>query len=732
MITYRAADNGASGIVISPIPSSSASDDIRDDTAIFRNKNATAKRVRILDDYNLNKNTNNNNNNNNNDNDNDNCEKKYQPESTKRKIIRRTLFAIGVLIVQTVLSATLKRYGLITKDLNEIVAEKLAPVAETATDLLQLQQTISFMELLELRWKDTIESAKYMVPNFNETLYWLRLNQTANQHQGSMPTTQDRLRPGYQLATQYNATGQYPVVMIPGFVTSGLEVWKGKACMQNWFRERIWGGFASAQYWLRERYCVMENMALDPVNGGDPDGIKLRSAHGFEAADFFVGNDWMWGNYWVFSKIFENLADVGYDGGTMTMEAYDWRLAMSMLEKRDGYFTHLKSRIEAYHKTTGKKVVLASHSMGAIVVHYFFAWVTEKESKGGGGGGKYWVDKHVHAYVNIAGSQLGVIKASSALMSGEMSDTVFMGGLGNVVEHFIPRKARKDLWSSWGSLWGMLPKGGDGIWSVGAEFPRKKIDSDHATEETPVTPAKYADAFDKYLFVMSDSEDDESSNLYPMCNRDDLIDKESESIVNEALQNFASKEGHSVEDAIKFLLKWGGGLGTGTASAKFHSFNYDHREKSSSRTWHDLTQTPLPFAPNMKIYCMYGVNIDTERAYVYKKNTYSGGFMDDNSSDDGRTRIVDPPFILDTSAEDPENGVIHGIKYTDGDGSVPLMSLGYMCAGPWRDKKSGLNPSRSKVIIREYEHRPAFTVDDPMRKGPYSSEHVDILGNIEM
>ena len=164
-------------------------------------------------------------------------------------------------------------------------------------------------------------------------------------------------------------------------------------------------------------------------------------------------------NYWVWSKIFENLADVGYDGSTMTMEAYDWRLGMPILEQRDGYFTHLKYRVEEYHRTTGKKVILTSHSMGAIVVHYFFAWVTEKRNKGGGGGGKDWVDKHVHAYVNIAGSQLGVIKATSALMSGEMSDTVILGGMGNVVERFIPRKARKDLWSTWGSLWAVSAVG---------------------------------------------------------------------------------------------------------------------------------------------------------------------------------------------------------------------------------------------------------------------------------
>ena len=50
------------------------------------------------------------------------------------------------------------------------------------------------------------------------------------------------------------------------------------------------------------------------------------------------------------STLPENLADVGYDAGSMSMEAYDWRLAFRVLEERDGYLTHLKHKIEAYHK----------------------------------------------------------------------------------------------------------------------------------------------------------------------------------------------------------------------------------------------------------------------------------------------------------------------------------------------------------------------------------------------
>lgn len=63
-----------------------------------------------------------------------------------------------------------------------------------------------------------------------------------------------------------------------------------------------------------------------------------------------------------------------------------------MLEERDGYFTKLKYKIEAFHSATGKKVILTSHSLGGLLVHYFFAWVSDKD--------KSWADEHIHAFVN--------------------------------------------------------------------------------------------------------------------------------------------------------------------------------------------------------------------------------------------------------------------------------------------------------------------------------------------
>jgi phospholipid:diacylglycerol acyltransferase len=51
-------------------------------------------------------------------------------------------------------------------------------------------------------------------------------------------------------------------------------------------------------------------------------------------------------------------------------------------------------------------VVITSHSWGEAVVRNFFWWV-ERKSRG-------WTEKHVAAYVNIAGTVLGVPKVQLA------------------------------------------------------------------------------------------------------------------------------------------------------------------------------------------------------------------------------------------------------------------------------------------------------------------------------
>lgn len=547
-------------------------------------------------------------------------------------------------------------------------------------------------------------NASHILPRFEGG--WSLFNESI----GSSYASQARLRPGYQLA-QKGAKANYPVVIIPGFVTTGLELWEGRECAKKHFRGRMWGGVNSARRLFMERDCWIEHLALDPLTGGDPETIRLRAAQGFEAADYFAANYWVWG------KLIENLADVGYDGSTMSVASYDWRLSFQKLEERDGYFTKLKHNIEAMKESTGKKVVLAAHSMGSNVMIYFFSWVTTPKEKGGGGGGRDWVDRHVRTFVNIAGPLNGVPKATPALLSGEMRDTtVLLGAFGSVLEQFFGRRLRKNLWITWGSLWAMLPSGGDALWGVGADM--------HGDDESSTETALTA------LVSFSDrSEPPIPQKAQPVEVSADDNHEDGKSLAGLA-DNLLRQDHISLGKLWLFLTQWGGGFGPVLSSTKY--FSFDRSEKSSPRTWHDASRTPLPNAPSMKVYCLYGVGIETERAYYYRRNCDDLVSESNEKSKTCSGSHSDPPFVIDTSIQDPERKVQRGIRFADGDGSVPLLSLGYLCADAWKRDDSGLNPSRSEVITREYPHRPEFLVDDPMRSGPYSADHVDVLGNLDM
>jgi hypothetical protein len=41
----------------------------------------------------------------------------------------------------------------------------------------------------------------------------------------------------------FRYSAKYPVIMIPGFVTSGLKLWKAHKCFEGSVYDRVWGGY---------------------------------------------------------------------------------------------------------------------------------------------------------------------------------------------------------------------------------------------------------------------------------------------------------------------------------------------------------------------------------------------------------------------------------------------------------------------------------------------------------
>jgi len=139
----------------------------------------------------------------------------------------------------------------------------------------------------------------------------------------------------------------------------------------------------------------------------------------------------------------------------------------------------------------------------------------------------------------------------------------------------------------------------------------------------------------------------------------------------------------------------------------------------AQRHWSDPLVSPLPYAPSMTIYNLYGIAKITERRYFYRVNP-----------DPSERAFV--PFVVDKRAHAPEKGISHGVGYSDGDGTVPLLSLGYMCGegGAW--SYPALNPAGIECVTREYLNKPVSggeAVRDLLRTGGTSGDHVDIIGN---
>ena len=89
----------------------------------------------------------------------------------------------------------------------------------------------------------------------------------------------------------------------------------------------------------------------------------------------------------------------------------------------------------------------------------------------------------------------------------------------------------------------------------------------------------------------------------------------------------------------------------------------------------------------MKIFCFYGVDKPTERAYFYQRS---------------RDPLSKLNVTIDTRVTAGE--IDHGVVLGEGDGTVSLLSSGYMCTRGWKMKR--YNPAGAKVVVYEMPHEP--------------------------
>ncbi|GAV52948.1 hypothetical protein ZYGR_0AI02300 [Zygosaccharomyces rouxii] len=482
--------------------------------------------------------------------------------------------------------------------------------------------------------------------------------------ENNFPDLTESFAVGKQMRRELNMTAKHPVVMVPGVISTGIESWgvEGDSECESTphFRKRLWGSFYMLRTMVLDKMCWLRHIMLDPITGLDPPHFHLRAAQGFEAADFFMAG------YWIWNKILQNLGAIGYDPDTMTTAAYDWRLAYLDLERRDRFFTKLKQQIELIHELSGEKVCLVGHSMGSQIVFYFLKWA-EAKGKYYGNGGEGWTDKHIDSFVNVAGTILGAPKAVPALISGEMKDTIQLNALAMYgLEKFFSRKERLEMLQTWGGIPSMLPKGGDLIWGT-----------------------------------LNSSVEDQLNN-----NTESL----GSFIKFEKLQeNARFTKNFTVEDSIDTIMHlspwWLQDRINDQYTFGYAKTEQELRENEKHHShWSNPLEVPLPNAPDMKIYCIYGIHNPTERAYVYREQPTNSTLN----------------LTIDYDSANP-------VYFTEGDGTVPLITHS-MCH-KWAQGKSPYNPGGSNVTVVEIKHQPERF---DMRGGAKSAEHVDILGSAEL
>ncbi|KAF2795455.1 LACT-domain-containing protein [Melanomma pulvis-pyrius CBS 109.77] len=451
---------------------------------------------------------------------------------------------------------------------------------------------------------------------------------------------------------------QHPVIMIPGVISTGLESWGTEEASRQYFRKRLWGSWTMMRALVLDKAGWKKHIMLDKETGMDPPGIKLRAAQGFDATDFFITG------YWIWNKILENLATIGYDPTNAFTAAYDWRMSYMNYEKRDQYFTRLKAHIEVAVGVSDKKVVLLSHSMGSQVLYYFFHWV---EAEGYGNGGNKWVEKYVDSWINISGCMLGALKGMPAVLSGEMKDTAQLNAFSVYgLEKFLSRHERAEIFRAMPGISSMLPLGGNAVWG----------DENWAPDDLPGQNV----SFGNFLRFRDNNSTLTNKNL-------------------------------TVEQSMPYLYR--------NSEEWYHHMvqsSYSHGVAHTKKVvednqllpakWINPLETRLPLAPSLKIYCFYGIGKETERAYYYKED------LDPLS----KTNVT-----IDTAFT---NGKVdHGVVMGEGDGTVSLLSSGYMCTKGWKIKR--YNPAGVKIKTYEMPHEPdRFSP----RGGPNTGDHVDILG----
>ena len=247
---------------------------------------------------------------------------------------------------------------------------------------------------------------------------------------------------------------------------------------------------------------------------------------------------------------------------------------------------------------------------------------------------------------------LGAAKGLPAVLTGEMKDTAQLNAFAVYgLEKFLSRHERADLFRAMPGISSILPIGGNLIWG----------DLTSAADDRPGQNITYGRFLNHRQRTGNNSLQVDTKSL----------------TVEESYQYLLEKS----EDWYRKMVTENYSIGVAHTRAVVES------NQRIPRKWINPLESRLPHAPSLKIYCIYGVGKPTERAYYYREE---------------RSPIAWVNQTIDTGLN--ESDIDHGVVMGEGDGTVNLLSMGYMCTKGW--KISRYNPAGVKIKTVEMPHEP--------------------------
>lgn len=181
-----------------------------------------------------------------------------------------------------------------------------------------------------------------------------------------------------------------PIFLMPGLASTRLVSWRFKSCAHRLHsdikvQDNVWLNInLIMQMSTIDVSCMRECLQLGRSQTDMDDlsvGCKLRPDEGLDAISSLspggIGSQLLvGGTNTVYAWLIQWLADnLGYDVSNIVGLPYDWRLSPDKMERRDGFLTLTRRRIEAAVQSNGEPGIMVAHSMGNVIFRYFLEWL---------------------------------------------------------------------------------------------------------------------------------------------------------------------------------------------------------------------------------------------------------------------------------------------------------------------------------------------------------------------